>query len=333
VRRCGARAMSEHRFRSLVAVLIASLALASCARQSDGSLQGWVEAELVFVAPDEAGRVVALNVALGDAVQAGAPLFAVDDELQRSDVAANAAAVAEARARLDRAVAQQQRPAEIAVLEAQQKRAEAALALSTAELERQRQLIEKGISSKAQFDTAQANFHRDTAALDEVRRQIKVAQLAARDEDIAAARQALAAAEARLSAAETRLARRKVSSPVSGVVRQVYFRPGEMVASGRPVLALLPPANLKVRFFIPETRIQEVTVGQTVRVRCDGCASDIQARVDFVARTAEYTPPVVYTLEERAKLVFLVEARPNQPDQLRVGQPVRVSLAVGEARP
>jgi HlyD family secretion protein len=312
--------------------LVGALGLAGCDRSNDQTFQGWVEADLVFVSPDDPGRVEQLSVREGDAVTVGAPLFAVDEDLQRADVAAAEAAVAEARARLARLEAQQQRPAEIAVLEAQQERLAALLALSTAELERQKALSEKGYTPKAQLDTAQANFNRDRAALEEIRRQIVVARLASREEDIAAARQALAMAEARQKSAATKLARRRVASPVTGTVKQIYFRPGEMVPVGRPVLALLPPANIKVRFFVPEPSLPTVALGNTVQVQCDGCNGDLIARIDFIAQTAEFTPPVVYTLEERAKLVFLVEARPTEPERLRVGQPVRVLLAGAEMK-
>ena len=310
--------------RARLAVVAALLALAACDRTNERALQGWVEADLIFVAPDEPGRIETLAVREGDQVTVGMPLFTLDDALQRADVAANTAAVAEARAKLARFENEQQRPEEIAVLKAQERRVEAALALSTAELERQRELEKKAIASRAALDAALANYNRDRAMLEEVRRQIEVAHLAGRAEDITASREVLAAAEARLSSAKTRLARRAIASPVSGTVRQVYFRPGEMTVAGRPVLALLPPENLKVRFFVPEPRLPEVTIGGAVEVRCDGCETGISARIDFISRTAEYTPPVVYTLEERAKLVFLVEARPVQPERLRVGQPVRV---------
>jgi HlyD family secretion protein len=112
---------------------------------------------------------------------------------------------------------------------------------------------------------------------------------------------------------------------VAGTVQQVYFRPGEMVPAGRPVPAILPPGNLKVRFFVPEPVLPQVAYGETITVRCDGCANQ-SARVSFIAKSAEYTPPVIYSLEERNKLVFLIEALPEQPDKLRVGQPVDVLL-------
>jgi HlyD family secretion protein len=309
--------------RALAAAFL--LALAACGG-NDGRLQGWVEADFVFVGPDEAGRVETLAVREGDAVERGAPLFAVDTDLQTADVHTASAQVAEARARLARLESAQQRREEVAVLEAQEKRAESAVMLSTADLERQQALASKGIAAQAQLDIAKANSARDKAALEEVRRQITVARMASREEDIAAARQSLAAAEARRGAAETKLARRKLVSPVGGSVQQVYYRPGEMVPAARPVVSLLPPGNIKVRFFVPETALATVALGDAVNVSCDGC-EPIPARVSFIARTAEFTPPVIYSLEERAKLVFMVEARTERVDKLRVGQPVNVKLA------
>jgi HlyD family secretion protein len=308
-----------------LAILIVALALGGCGKANDGHVQGWVEADFVFVGPDEAGRVGALSVREGDPVASGAPLFAVDAELQAADVQTASAQVAEARARLARLETSQQRKEEVAVLQAQEKRAESAVALSNADLDRQQQLAAKGIAATAQLDIARANSNRDKANLEEVRRQITVAQMASRDEDIAAARQSLAAAQARQSAAETKLARRKVAAPVTGTVQQVYYRPGEMVPAGRPVVSILPPGNIKVRFFVAETALPKIALGDTVQVICDGCAS-IVARVSFIARAAEYTPPVIYSLEERNKLVFMVEARTDTPAGLRVGQPVSVAL-------
>ncbi len=305
--------------------LAVALTLAACGSQS-GKLQGWVEGDFVFVGPDEAGRVETLTVREGDQVAAGAPLFSVDAELQQADLHSASAQVAEARARLMRLEAAQQRKEEIAVLRAQEQRAEAMLQLSTAELERQQALAAKNIASQAQFDQAKANASRDKAALEEVRRQIAVGHLSARDEDIAAARQSLAAALARQGAAETRLARRKLTSPVAGAVQRIYYRPGEMVAASRPVVSILPPGNIKIRFFVAEALLPTITLGDAVTVTCDGC-TPVTARVSFIAHSAEYTPPVIYSLEERNKLVFMIEARTDRPEGLRVGQPVNVALA------
>jgi len=315
-------------------VLTLALALAACGNATNGRMQGWIEGDFVFVGPDEMGRVETLSVREGDQIIKGAPLFTVDSDLQQSDVNTTSAQVSEARERLRRLEAQQQRTEEIAVMEAQEKRAEAMLQLSTAELDRQKQLTARAVGTQAALDTATANFNRDKAALEEIRRQMTVARLSAREEDIAAARQTLAAAESRKTAAETRLARRKLVSPVNGAVQQVYFRPGELVPSGRPVLSILPPGNIKVRFFVGEPLLPTIALGDTVEVTCDGCAKPIAAKVSFIARSAEYTPPVIYSLEERNKLVFMIEARTDTPEGLRVGQPVSVALTgrTAEAR-
>jgi HlyD family secretion protein len=140
------------------------------------------------------------------------------------------------------------------------------------------------------------------------------------------AQAALRTAEARLNSSRTRLDRRRLASPVSGTVQEVYFRVGEMVPAGRSIVSLLPPDNTRVRFFVPQATLPHVRIGDRIGIRCDGCAPDLAARVNFISAQAEFTPPVIYSLEERARLVFRIEAIPERPDELRVGQPVSVSL-------
>jgi HlyD family secretion protein len=122
------------------------------------------------------------------------------------------------------------------------------------------------------------------------------------------------------------LARRKGFAPVAGTIQQIYFREGEMTPAQRPVLSIMPPGNMKIRFFVPEPDLPKLRIGQDVRIICDNCAPDLAAKIYFIATQAEYTPPVIYSLEERNKLVFLIQARPNRPDSLRVGQPITVQI-------
>jgi len=250
--------------RWLPALAFVALLLTGCNGASDSSVQGWVEAEMLFVGPDDPGRVVTLSVREGDKVEVGTPLFSVDEDLQQADV----------------------------------NQITATLTNMQRNLERARDLLRTNAGTQKAYDDA-----------------------------IQAQREA----EARLNSAKTRLARRKVASPATGTIQQIYFRPGEMVAAGRPVVALLPPGNVKIRFFVPEAALPRISLNDTVTVRCDGCAPDLPARVSFISRTAEYTPPVIYSLEERAKLVFLIEARPQHPENLRVGQPVSVLLTTAQA--
>jgi HlyD family secretion protein len=250
--------------RAFLGPALVALLLAGCSVSDGVGMQGWVEAEMLFVGPDDPGRVETLAVREGDKVEQGVPLFSVDDELQRADVAQVTATVTNMQRNMERA----------------------------------RDLLKTNAGTQKAYDDAQ---------------------------------QALREAEARLNSAKTRLARRKVASPATGTIQQVYFRPGEMVPAGRPVVALLPPGNIKIRFFVPEATLPKISLGDMVTVRCDGCAPELMARVSFISRTAEYTPPVIYSLEERAKLVFLIEARPQHPENLRVGQPVTVLLTTAQA--
>lgn len=244
----------------LPALVLAGMALAGCDSNKSPMLQGWVEAELIFVSPDEQGRVETLKVREGDRVEKGALLFTVDNDLQQADMVVRKTAVINTQQNFDRA----------------------------------KELLKTAAGTQKTYDDAEA---------------------------------ALRQAKANLAWSETRVARRNAYSPADGTIQQVYYRPGETVPAGRPVVALLPPGNLKLRFFASETLLPAIKFGDTVAVSCDGCEKGLTAKVSFIARSAEYTPPVIYSMDERAKLVFLIEARPAQPEKFRVGQPVTVSLS------
>lgn len=310
------------KLRSLLLVLL----LAACDDEPADCFQGYVEADTLFVGAEAGGRVVALAVDEGSEVTAGAALFALDPQVEQAARDRAAADLAAAQAELARLEAAAERPEEIAVLQADLAAAKAALALSTTDLKRIEALVARGNASRADYDAAQARFQQDQAQLEQVERQIAVANLAAHPFDIEAAKGRVAAAEAALASAEATLAKREVTAPAAGLVQAVYFRAGEVAATGQPVVAVLPPENLKVRFFVPQAVLPELKAGDQVSVTCDGCGQPIAATITFLSPEAEYTPPVIYSLEERQKLVFLIEAKPAEPLRLRVGQPVEVNL-------
>jgi HlyD family secretion protein len=314
--------------RPLVVLLCAACAaLAGCDRAPPAGYAGYVEGDYVRVAAPIAGTLARLDVRRGDHVAAHAPLFVLESEQERH-------ARAEAQARLARAEAalanleKGRRAPEVAAVTAQLAQAQAQLRASEATLERTRRLVTEKFLPPQQLDEALAQRDRDRARVAELGSQVQVAQLPARSDEIAAARAEVKAASEALAQAQWRLDQKAQAAPVSALVEDTLYRPGEWVAAGTPVVSLLPPGNVKVRFFVPETQVAGVQPGAAATVRCDGCGEPIPARVDFVAPRAEYTPPVIYSRDNREKLVFLVEARPQAAaPALRPGLPVEVTLA------
>jgi len=150
--------------------------------------------------------------------------------------------------------------------------------------------------------------------------------------DVANAQLAQARREAGAAGAQTGLAQERVRdtstlAPAAGAIEQIFHRPGEVVAAGAPIVALLPPQNMKVRFFAPQSMLAHLPVGARVSVSCDGCARAFIGHVSFVATEPQFTPPVIYSLDQREKLVFLIEARFDAPTTIRPGVPVDVRLA------
>jgi HlyD family secretion protein len=250
--------LSRTIWRSLAALALAA-ALGGCNETRNPGYQGWVEADMIFVSPDESGRVTKLDIREGDVVKAGDRLYSVDDDLQQANLNQNKATLANAQQSYDRAAS----------------------------------LSKTGSGTQATLDSSVS---------------------------------ALRVAEAQVATSETRLARRIGYAPIAGTLQQIYFREGETVPAQRPVLSIMPPGNMKVRFYIPEADLPKLAIGDEVRISCDNCSSDLTARIYFLATSAEYTPPVIYSLDERNKLVYLVQARPSRPDALRVGQPISVLL-------
>jgi HlyD family secretion protein len=245
-------------WRSLMALVLTAV-LAGCNEQRNPGYQGWVEADMIFVSPDESGRVTRLNVREGDEVKVGEQLYSVDDDLQQANLNQNKATLANAQQSYDRAFS----------------------------------LSKTGSGTQANLDAAVSG---------------------------------LRVAEAQVVTSQTRLARRVGYAPVAGTVQQLYFREGETVPAQRPVISIMPPGNMKIRFYVPEADLPKLAIGDEVRVACDNCSAGLTAKIYFLATSAEYTPPVIYSLDERNKLVYLVQARPSRPDALRVGQPISFYL-------
>ena len=304
-----------------------AVALFTFPANKETEFPGYMEADFVLVGSEQAGRIARLTVDEGAHVKQGDPIFTLESSEQEASVEAARARVQEADARLADVKADLQRPDEIHVLEASLNEAKAMLQVATNNLDRARALFDKGWTTKAALDDVIAQHDRNEAAVAEAEKRIIAAKLPGRSDMIDAASANAEAARHALAEAEKNLGKRQVASPAEGTVEEVYFRPGEVVNVGQAVIALLPPRNLKVRFFVAEPVRAALQLDQTVSVSCDGCPPDLKAKISFIARDAEFTPPVIFSREQRQKLVFLVEARPDQAAALlTAGQPVTVGI-------
>jgi HlyD family secretion protein len=317
-------------FAGLGAVVVA-IALFTLPANKEDEFAGYMEADLVLVGSEQGGRVETLSVEEGDHVKKDDPIFTLESSEQEAAVAAAKSRVSQAEAQLADVKARLQRPEEINVLEAALNEAKAMLQVSTNNLERAQALYDKGWTTKAALDQAVAEHDRNQAAVVEAEKKIAAAELPGRSDLIDAAAANFEAAQHALAEAQKNLAKRQVFAPADGTVEEVYFRPGEVVKEGQAVIALLPPRNLKVRFFVAEPVRAKLELDQTVNVSCDGCPPDLKAKISFISRDAEFTPPVIFSREQREKLVYLIEARPEgETATLTAGQPVTVTLPPGQ---
>ena len=307
-------------------LLLLSVLLAGCGGQAgDAPFSGYAEADLVLLAAPAAGRLQTLNVRRGDQVAKGQPLYALETDaeaLTRESAAARAERAGATVADLRKG----KRPNELQAIEQQLQQAQAALRSSESQLSRNKALVSQGFMAAVQLDELTSARDRDAARVRELQAQRASALDAGRSDQIAAAEADARGSQADLALSRWRQEQQQRAAPADALVFDVMFRVGEWVPAGAPVVSLLPPGALKVRFFVPQPELARVSVGQAVALACDGCPAGLTARISFVSPQAEYTPPVIYSNSARSKLVFMAEARPqgDAATLLKPGQPMDV---------
>ena len=307
--------------------------LAACADKTPDFYSGYVEADYVRLASPIAGTLSQLYVKRGDKVARDAPAFALEQDKELAERREAQSHLAHARATLAD-LSKGRRPDEVSAAQAQLVQAQAALTQSQADLARQSKLLAAHFIAPSAIDQARAAALRDQGRVHELQAQLRLTHLGARTDELAAAGQDIKAAQAQVAQADWRLAQKSVRVPLDAEVADVLYRAGELVPAGLPVVSLLAPENVRARFFVPQSALGLLTLGQAVNLSCDGCRNPIPATVSFIAHEAEYTAPLIYSKENRANLVFLVEARPaiESARSLHPGQPLEVRLAPAAAR-
>jgi HlyD family secretion protein len=310
------------------------LLVGACSEQRAPAWSGYAEGDYVYIAAPLAGRLESIAVQAGQSVAKNALLFTLDSEAERAASDEAAARLASARAQVAD-TSKGRRSDEIAVTEAQLAQAQANAVFMRTELARQQQLLTQGFISKSRLDDAMTAATQAQAHVEELTAALRVARLPARVDERVATQATATAANEVLRQSKWREGQRQQTAPVDALVSDVFFRAGEFVPAGQAVLALLPPHNVKARFFVPEAELTSVAPGQAVWLACDGCKTAIAAHITRIATQAEYTPPVIYSNSQRSKLVFMVEAAPDslQAPGLHPGQPLDVRLATAVTKP
>lgn len=306
---------------------LAALLLAGCSPAVSHRFQGYIEGEFVYVAAPLAGALTNLAVARGDSVKAGQLLFELERQSETAALVQAEMNLSQARAQLEDQT-KGRRPTEIDSLAAQLDRAQADLKLAAAELARREQLGRSEVISREELDQARAERDADQAQVSQLTADLATARLGGRDDAIRAAQAAVASQRAAVDKAKWAVDQKRQWAPANAAVQDTLYRQGEFVAAGSPVVALLPPENIKVRFFVPQEELPRIKTGGAVSVHPDGAAHPFNAVVNYISPQAEYTPPVIFSRETRANLVFMIEAKfsPADADELRPGQPVDVEL-------
>lgn len=304
------------------------------------SWNGYVELDYSYAAAPSGGTIEAIRVAEGDRVAAGDVLFTLDASMQQAQYEAAVARADAANAQIEAAEATLAnlktgaRPEELQVTQASLAQAEANLALAQQNFSRTKDLFEKGNVPKSQLDQAQASLDAANAAVVQLKAQLAVAQLPARDDQIAAAAASLAAAKSTAAAAmadatnaKAALANRTIVAPEAGRIERLYYASGEVAGAGAPVVSIAGSDALKIKFYVNEADRPGFHLGDVVTVSCDGCADGLTAKIKHFASDPQFTPPIIYSRDERHRLVFLTEAVMAGTDDVLPGQPVSIGRA------
>jgi HlyD family secretion protein len=315
------------RWRMLAPVL-SILAISGCSKTASNGWQGYLEGDFVYVASPLAGRLEKLSVTKGSRVAEGANLFVLESAAESDSQRQAAQELQAAQAQLED-LKKGSRPEEVAALEARMGEARAAAELSKLDLARQEALFKAGAITQSDYDHSRLTHVAEDRSVDESIARLEAARLGGRSDAIAAAKAIVRAAEDAERHAKWSVDQKTQQAPCAALVYDTLYRQGEYVSAGSPVVSLLPPANIKVRFFVAEPDFALLKAGDRVEVAIQGISSPLDATISYLSLQPEYTPPVLYNRDNRSKLVYMIEAvfAAGAGADLHPGQPVDVRLA------
>lgn len=306
-------------------LLLPMILLVGCGRED--RYAGYIEGEYIYVSSSQNGLLKELSVQRGAWIESNTPLFQLD--IDNDQYAANEAAenLKAAEAQLEN-LKKGKREVEITALKATLEQAKTLQHIAETRFNRNSKLAKTGAVSQDQFDESQSVFERAKSDVIEKEAELELGLMGARSDEILAAEANVAAKKQELDLANWKISEKKRASTVHGFVQDTLYRVGEWVPAGKPVVSLLPPENVKARFFVPENALAKVQVGQDLKISCDACEKPISAKIYYISSQAEFTPPVIFSRESREKLVYMIEAQinPEQAKLLHPGQPIDIRI-------
>ena len=297
--------------------------LTSCNRGEH--FEGYVEGENIYLASPFYGVLQKLLVQRGQHVNKGTLLFVLDPNPQLINIA-------QIKGELDQAqntltdLKKPRRLPEIAAIESQIEQTNAQISLAQIRVSRYQKLYEKNASDKDTLDAALANLRQQQDLKLQYEANLALAKLGSRDDQIKAQQSQVDSLLEKLKEAQWELDQKTLYAPASGTIFDTYFREGEFVIAQQPVVSLLTPENIRIEFFVPLTFLAKVKIGQKITFDCEGCAKNNGAVISYISPDAEYLPPLVYSRDNNANLVFRIKANINEPLSFKPGQPVVVNL-------
>jgi len=307
------------------------LIFSACTSENNNTFQGYAEGEFLYLSSPLGGALEYLAVKKGQTVQKGDILFSLEQEFEKAGVRDATETLNQAMNKLAN-LQKGLRSSEIDAIKARLKQAELSLQLAEAEYKRRAVLFKKQNISEEERDKYYKAYEQEQQRVRQIKAELETAQLGAREDEILAAQAQSESAKAKLDQANWNLAQKTLAAPDAGLIFDTFYCQGEYVPAARPVLALLPPSNIKVRFFIPETIVSQFKIGESVKISFDGVQTPVNAHISFISPQSEYTPPIIYSSKSRAKLVFMLEAVPDDLKSavlLHPGQPVDVKRVKG----
>lgn len=293
---------------SIASLMLLGLSPIYAQEIEDQKYQGYVEGEYTWIGLPEAGQMTSISISRGDQVKIGDVLFTLDSAREVSQLN-------QAKATLKAAIASHQnltkglRPSEISELMARLEEQQALVVFYKVEFDREVKLLKTGASAQEKHDIAKAQLVAAQARLKASVAQLVTAKLGGRVDEVSAAKSNADHANSQVVEAEWRVGQRSAKSPVDALVFDTFYRKGEFVDKGKPVVSLLAPENIKVRFFVPETLVSTLIIGGEVALSCDNCPSNLKGNISYISPKAEFTPPVIYSEDVRSKLVFMIEVK------------------------